>query len=248
MRDLPCEKPLEPAGVKPIKILCGHCRQALEIPAEHVAKKVQCPSCRNVFVAQIVASEPDRNEAIVDAELIPITPPAQLLSPEEQRGQSQPLAERSAIRSGRPGVATKAKSSKGLLVALGIGGGVLVLALIVAGFVGYWMLHNNAVADDTWKEFVSPDKSFKVLMPGEPTMKQQTVAGLPEAMIMYVVDLGNRAYFVSHADFSREEAGRVAIKDRFAAMRDAMVGRKPGSKLLSEKDIDCNGSPSQSWS
>ena len=84
-------------------------------------------------------------------------------------------------------------------------------------------------------------------MPGEPTVKQQPIAGRAEPLTTYVVDLKNRAYFISCDDLPGAEMGPVAIKDRFVVLRDGIVGKTPGSKLLSEKDIDCKGCPGREF-
>jgi hypothetical protein len=110
------------------------------------------------------------------------------------------------------------------------------------------------IAEEQWRDFTGPNNRFQVEMPGTPIDREERVPGLRDPIRMHVVDLGNRAFFVSVIDISREEMFdqfakdkedklRIPLEQRFKGARDGMLKNTPKAHLTSEKEIVHDGAP-----
>jgi predicted Zn-dependent protease len=112
-------------------VRCSHCERKLKVADDHVGRKVRCPACQQVFVAETV-------------EAVPLPPPVERSQPEEQIARERPLRPSAPpSRPSRPddsaddlppprrrAIAKKGGSSAGWVIAL------VALLLFVGGAVG----------------------------------------------------------------------------------------------------------------
>lgn len=105
-----------------VKVTCSHCFATLKLAdASKLGRKLKCPKCAEVFVA-----EADEEEVVDDEEAEEVTPVR------SKRGGSA-----SAGRGGKTQGGKKGKQKTGVPVAVWAGGGVAALAALV--LVGLWL-------------------------------------------------------------------------------------------------------------
>jgi WD40 repeat protein len=164
----------------PITIRCP-CGKALKARDESAGKKVKCPGCGQAVLVPgpaeaVTAQPPPRRDPV------PAPPPRQ----GRDAGAAPPGPQRQSV-------------AVRVLSALA---GVLVLAVL--GFV-IWLVWLRHGASGDWREFVSREGAFKVLLPGEPTASTRTLGTPDGPTTQYVFTVQfpkyREAYIVSYADF-----------------------------------------------
>jgi hypothetical protein len=98
-----------------------------------------------------------------------------------------------------------------------------------------------------WKEFVSKEGGFSVVMPGTPTSGTQ-VAKTPIGAVtvhLFAAEVKNqgRAYLVTYNDVPELAGQPVDVEKGLDGSRDGILANMPGSKLLEEKKISLDGFP-----
>lgn len=96
---------------------------------------------------------------------------------------------------------------------------------------------------ERWKEFVAPEGTFRVLMPGVPTEASQSVDARTSTTVQ-VYGLMTKAaeYSVGYTDFPRDIEHMQASKLTLDGIRDRVLANE-NAKLLSEQDISMAGHP-----
>ena len=97
---------------------------------------------------------------------------------------------------------------------------------------------------ERWKEFISTDGGFKVLMPGVPTAVSQPVDDKPGSAVahFHTLSTGTAEYVVGYTIFGRDLENLQSSKVTLDGIRDRMLVRESG-KLLSEEDVSTAGHP-----
>jgi len=95
-----------------------------------------------------------------------------------------------------------------------------------------------------WKEFISTDGSFKVLMPGAPKDVSQPIDNKPGSAVahLYALTTGTAEYAVGYTPFGRDLETLQSSKTTLDGIRDRILAKENG-KLLSEEDISAGGHP-----
>lgn len=96
----------------------------------------------------------------------------------------------------------------------------------------------------TWKEFVSRDGYFTILLPGAPAQQTQQVdspAG-PLDYFTYTLQNESHSYFIAYVDFPEVPNDARGIKKILDGGRDGAIATISG-KLISETDLSLKGMP-----
>ena len=95
-----------------------------------------------------------------------------------------------------------------------------------------------------WKEFVSTEGGFKVLMPGVPAEVSQPIDSRPGAAVAHFHALTTKTaeYTVGYTTFGRDLESMQASKVTLDGIRDRIIIKESG-KLLSETDLTMEGHP-----
>ena len=95
-----------------------------------------------------------------------------------------------------------------------------------------------------WKEFISTDGGFKVLMPGVPTAVSQPIDNRPGSAVahFHTLSTGTAEYSVGYTIFRRDLENLQSSKVTLDGIRDRTLAKENG-KLLSEGDVSAAGHP-----
>src|SRR5262245_40842515 len=96
---------------------------------------------------------------------------------------------------------------------------------------------------DSWVEYMPPDKSFKLLMPGQPEFKTGPAFGRAQALKAYTVDLKLAEFVVTTLQMPRSELDRISLDERFKEGRQKLLALIKDSALVSEKKIEIEKHP-----
>lgn len=99
-----------------------------------------------------------------------------------------------------------------------------------------------------WKEYVSSQGKFSILLPGEPTTGYRPVGADSESSTTYVTNLivDEKAWTVAYFDLPVAPADEPAIQKRFDRTRDHML-KMYSVKLDKEEKLTLNGLPVRSF-
>ena len=102
-------------------------------------------------------------------------------------------------------------------------------------------------AFEQWKEYISKEGAFRVLMPGVPTELSQPIEDKPGSAVAYVVSLTTKTaeYSVTFTSFGRDLETMQPSKVTLDGLRDRMLLKESG-KLVSEEDVLLDGHPGRS--
>jgi hypothetical protein len=100
----------------------------------------------------------------------------------------------------------------------------------------------GTIPKDTWAEFASDDKRFKLLMPGKPELQTKPLPGVAGMMKIRAVDLKSSVLLIAVAELSAKELARVSAEDRLKRASKG-TANVPGRVLVSEKKIDIDNYP-----
>src|SRR5262245_9888490 len=103
------------------------------------------------------------------------------------------------------------------------------------------------IPKDSWREFASPDKRYKLLMPGKPEFQRKPAPGAVPGMRVYVVDLKSSAFLVATLDIPPKEMERMSVEKRLEAASRGFMFRVPGSTLVSEKKVELDRHPGREF-
>jgi hypothetical protein len=96
---------------------------------------------------------------------------------------------------------------------------------------------------ERWKEFVAPDGTFRVLMPGVPTEASQSVDARTSITVqVYGLMTKTAEYSVGYTDFAKDLEHMQSSKLTLDGLRDRVLANE-NAKLLSEQDISMAGHP-----
>ncbi len=100
-----------------------------------------------------------------------------------------------------------------------------------------------------WQEVVAADGRFRLLMPGEPEIRVQQVAGMRGPLTVLGVERKREdaAFFLSHGEIEPWDLERVPLARRFAEARDGMLANTPGGRCVAERPIDLDGAPGREF-
>jgi hypothetical protein len=99
------------------------------------------------------------------------------------------------------------------------------------------------IPKDSWVEFASPDKRFKVLMPGKPELQKKPMKGVAPGTKLYLVELKSSAFVVSTLDIPAKALAGLPLDHWFRGAGQGFADRIPGGKIDSSKKIEIDGSP-----
>jgi len=90
----------------------------------------------------------------------------------------------------------------------------------------------------TWKEFVSKEGLFSVLLPGTPVPKTQRVGSTdgPLDYFAYTLQTETHSYFIAYVDFPEVPDDARGVKKILDGGRDGAIATING-KLISEADL-----------
>ncbi len=99
-----------------------------------------------------------------------------------------------------------------------------------------------------WKEYVSSQGKFSILLPGEPTTGYRPVGADSESSTTYVTNLiiDEKAWTVAYFDLPAAPADEAASQNRFDRTRDHML-KMYSVKLSKEDNLTFNGLPVRSF-
>ncbi len=97
---------------------------------------------------------------------------------------------------------------------------------------------------ESWAEYVSPDKRFRVTMPGKPEFQKYPVPRTEVVMTLHLVDLKTSAFLVSYYDIPPDQT-RVSPEARLDAVAKGTVEKPLGRSLIKATSIDIDGYPGQ---
>jgi hypothetical protein len=210
---------------------CPTCNVTLKssnpVPA---GKKMKCPKCAAFFPmpasdSAAISSGPPRAAPAPR----PVTAVVVATPVDADEDDDVEIAARARPRK------RKQKSNTGLIVGLVLGG-VGLLLLVGLGVTGLmWVLKSSgSVAAKDWKEFQSPPGRFRVMIPGTPAQKPQSLSspvGLITGQEYTLVfppprDLG---YEVSYLDLPATLLRQLPVAQHFNNGRDGFLSTKGGS-------------------
>lgn len=106
-----------------------------------------------------------------------------------------------------------------------------------------------APAASPWKEFVSKEGGFSVMMPAEPKLSRQDVdtplGKIPNYIHMAITEAG--AYGVGYGDFPRYSETPEFVGKVLDGARDRVLAVDASRRLLGERDIYVAGHQGREW-
>ena len=106
----------------------------------------------------------------------------------------------------------------------------------------------NQVQGGEWKEFVSTEGRFSVLLPGTPSRLTQPVDNVSgKVAIFTVLETADGVYVVMFSDISANSTGPEIKMRALDAGRDRMLAKDPGLRLVSENNISLAEHPGREW-
>jgi hypothetical protein len=121
--------------------------------------------------------------------------------------------------------------------------GVLPLVLLVTQACAQGP---SPIPEDSWLEFTSPDKRYKLLMPGKPEL-QKPGKGIPAGTRMSLVDLKSGSFMVATTDIPPRLMAGVPAEMRLKGAGRGFANKIPGGKLVSEKKIEIDTYPGREF-
>src|SRR5262249_16395152 len=111
-------------------------------------------------------------------------------------------------------------------------------AVLTAVHVGHGYGQDpGQIPKDSWAEFTSPDKRYKLLMPGKPEL-QKPGKGISTDTKMYLVELKSSAFVVAATEIPPRLMKGMTVENRLKAAGKGFADRTPGAKVASEKKIE----------
>jgi hypothetical protein len=104
----------------------------------------------------------------------------------------------------------------------------------------------SPIPKDSWLEFTSPDKRYKLLMPGKPVL-QQPGKGISTDTKMFLVDLKSGSFAVAATDIPPRLMAGMTADMRFKSAGQGFANKVPGGKLASEKKIEIDTHPGREF-
>jgi hypothetical protein len=156
-------------------------------------KRVRCPACQEVLAV------PELSSAVVPAGRVGAAP-ALNLPPSDPDMDAPPEPFRSSRRRQQAKPEMSTAKQIGMAVVVGLLVMVTVTSVIVTlrGGQAGTVAAANAGGGAGFKEFVSPEGKFRVMMPGTPVRQQQRLG--PISITMYTLQNSNGAYVVAFCD------------------------------------------------
>ena len=212
----------------PRPVVCPHCREELDIPAEFRGREVRCAVCRNTFTPP--ADDPYPAPAARDG----FDDPRGRADRRSDRDDRDPYRDRLADRPRR-------RVRKG--------GGTAWVWVLVLGVFGTCFLGCGGllalglfVENPDLQPYDDPAGKFRAEFPGKPAADQVQADGETRHTVEARRKFPAEVYFVHYTDLPRkaDEKGAEAV---FKKAADAAVKRVPGSTLVSSTPGTHDGYP-----
>lgn len=216
----------------PRPVICPHCREALDIPAEYRGREVKCAVCDRVFTPPAdeppTASRPER-----DWDAVPTSrrPPRDDVRDNPRRDYDR-AEDRWDDRPRR-----RRKASTGWIWALLVG--VFALCILPCGGFIIWAV---VLAFPDFQPYDAPDGKYRAEFPGKTfTYTNKTEAGLDRTCVEFKRNIPAETYFVHHVDLPA-----AAARDQEKAFKDACdkaLAQTPGSTEIYRTATTYDGYP-----
>jgi hypothetical protein len=127
-----------------------------------------------------------------------------------------------------------------VLVVLGL------FAAVVGGAVYFSLnLFRTGIPASAWQTHTTADGDLQVLLPGKAHPRPARMANF--VMMGVELDRGQTIFEAGHGDFSNWEIQQTPLWLRFQNVRDSILGKAAGSRLVSDKDLTFNGFPGREF-
>ncbi len=211
----------------PITVTCPNCREALDIPREHLGGEVRCGSCLEVFVAVPPGG----------AEIPPPLPsddrPRRPRRPRPDVPRNKPLpSSRPDDEYGAVEFDPDRKRKQGVGVALWVLFGVFgLLGCGCCGIVGYFIVQTM---DPEYKEFQAPDGRFTAEFPAEVKQKtRETGRDKDKPAVSFEAErkMVQETYFIYHVELTAAEKRDPAKEKVLDRLCDGLMKVNQGTEV-----------------